>query len=91
MRKKNRRRNDPKFPLWLAVLGALLVVAAIVLVLGQRSAGGGTPRITVDRDTIDYGDVKLNTELTFEVKVTNQGDGLLRFKEDPYIEVLDGC
>jgi hypothetical protein len=28
---------------------------------------------------------------TFAIKVTNTGDGLLRFKEKPYIQVLEGC
>ena len=40
---------------------------------------------------IDYGDVKFNVNKTFAIKVTNTGDGTLRFKEKPYIEVLKGC
>jgi len=45
----------------------------------------------VDQEVIDYGDVKLETNLTFAVKVTNTGDGTLRFREEPYIEVREGC
>ena len=55
MGKKNRRR-DPKFPFWLLIGGAVLVVAAIVLVLSQGSRGGGTPRIMVDREFGASGD-----------------------------------
>ena len=37
------------------------------------------------------GDVKFNVPLTFTIKVTNTGNGTLRFKEEPYIQVLEGC
>ena len=40
---------------------------------------------------IDYGYVKFGETRTFEIKVTNTGDGSLRFTEKPYIEVLEGC
>ena len=53
--------------------------------------GGGTPSIAVDQQQIDYGDVKFGVEKTFAIKVTNTGDGTLRFKEDPYVEVVEGC
>ena len=68
----------------------MLVIAALFLAR-QNGAGGGTPFIVVDQQKIDYGDVKFNVEKTFAIKVTNTGDGTLRFKEDPYIEVLEGC
>jgi hypothetical protein len=45
----------------------------------------------VDQQKIDYGDVKFGVNKTFAIKVTNTGSGTLRFKEDPYIEVLEGC
>ena len=58
---------------------------------GGGGDGGGSPSIAVDQQKIDYGDVKFNVEKTFAIKVTNTGDGTLRFKEEPYIEVLEGC
>ena len=57
----------------------------------QNGDGGGTSSIAVDQQKIDYGDVKFGVNKTFAIKVTNTGDGTLRFKEDPYIEVLEGC
>ncbi len=47
--------------------------------------------IAVDQQQIDYGDVKFGVNKTFAIKVTNTGDGTLRFKEEPYIQVLEGC
>ena len=40
---------------------------------------------------IDYGDVKFGVNKIFVTKVTNTGDGTLYFKDEPYIEVLEGC
>jgi hypothetical protein len=45
----------------------------------------------VDQQKIDYGDVKFGVNKTFTIKVTNTGDGTLRFSEEPYVEVLEGC
>ena len=84
--KNNQRQNFPW--LFIALGGGLLLVAAILF---ANRTGGGTPSIAVDQQRIDYGDVKFNTAKTFAIKVTNTGDGTLRFKEDPYIEVVEGC
>ncbi|MHB8779501.1 MAG: hypothetical protein ACYC6R_17345 [Anaerolineales bacterium] len=93
MSKKNRNRKQKKnFPWPLVVLGAILLIVATFFFANQDGGdGGGTPSITVDQQKIDYGDVKYNVEKTFAIKVTNTGDGTLRFKEEPYIEVLEGC
>jgi len=79
------------FP-WLpvAIGGGLLIVAAFFLA-NQGGDGGGTPALTVDQQLIDFGDVKFDVEKTLAIKVTNTGNGTLRFKEKPYIEVLEGC
>ena len=90
---KKRRRQQKKglSPLVLLIGGGLLlVVAARLIAFGNRD-DGGTPALAVDQEVIDYGEVKLDTNLTFAVRVTNTGDGTLRFQEEPYIEVLEGC
>ncbi|MEJ5240099.1 MAG: hypothetical protein WHS87_02765 [Anaerolineales bacterium] len=91
MSKKKHRKQQKSVPLWLFIAGGLLLVLAIFFAIFWSGEEGGTPRLTVDPQRIDFGDVKLNTELTFTIKVTNTGDGTLRFKELPYIEVLEGC
>jgi len=90
---KNRRRPQKKTlnPLLLMVGGGVLLIAAALFVAFGNSDGGGTPTMAVDQLVIDYGDVKFNTEKSFAIKVTNTGDGTLRFKEEPYIEVREGC
>ncbi len=48
--------------------------------------GGGTSKLVVDQEKIDYGDVKFGVNKTFTIKVTNTGDSVLRFKKKPYIQ-----
>lgn len=93
MGKKHRKQKQKKsFPWMLLAFGGILIIAAIFIFANQGGGnGGGTPVIAVDQQRIDYGDQKFATNLTFAIKVTNTGDGTLRFKEEPYIEVLEGC
>jgi len=88
-RKQKQRKNFP----WALVAagGILLVIAAFFFANRGGGDNGGTPSIAVDQQRIDYGDVKFGVNKIFAIKVTNTGDGTLRFKEDPYIEVLEGC
>jgi len=95
-RRKLQRKQKKTIttPVFLLMVGGALLVAGGILFGLQRiggGSGGGTPALSVDQQIIDYGDVKLNTNLTFEIKVTNTGDGTLRFREEPYIQVLEGC
>ena len=87
-RKQNQRKN---FPWLLVVLGGGLLLLATVLFANRSGEGGGTPSISVDEQKIDYGYVKFGETRSIAVKVTNSGDGTLRFKEQPYIEVVEGC
>lgn len=95
MSKKTRKQKEKsRIPLIIAIAGGILVVAAGIF-LATRGGGspqsGGTPEIVVDNEVIDYGDVKLDTPLEFTINITNTGDGVLRFKEAPYIQVQEGC
>jgi hypothetical protein len=93
MSKKNRRQKQKKnFPWLLLAIGGVLLVAAVSLFVNQGGGdGGGTPSIAVDQQQIDYGDVKFGVNKTFSIKVTNTGTGMLRFTEQPYIEIVEGC
>lgn len=88
-KKHKRRKQRQSFPWALAAIGGILLVIAAFLFANRDS--GGTPSITVDQQRIDYGEVKFNVPKTFAIKVTNTGNGTLRFTEKPYIQVLEGC
>ncbi len=98
MSKKHRRQKQRRsFPWVLVAFGAVLIVAAVVLFANRGGGGGevadsgGTPAIAVDPQKIDYGYVKFGNDKTFTLNVTNKGNGTLRFTENPYVEVLEGC
>ena len=95
MAKKNqkyRRQSQRKNFQWLLLaLGGGLLLLVAILFARNNGIGGGTPSIAVDQDKIDYGYVRFGESRQFAIKVTNTGDGTLRFKEQPYIEVLEGC
>jgi len=92
---KPRKKKKNKFPvihLIITVAGLLLVAAAYIFLNSEQMADEpGTPVMVVDQAVIDFGDVKFGVEKTFSIRVTNNGDGTLRFKEEPYIQVLEGC
>ena len=87
--KLKRQKQKQHSPWLLMALGGVVLLIAAFFVANRGS--GGTPSIAVDQQRIDYGDVKFGVEKSFAIKVTNTGDGTLRFKEAPYIEVLEGC
>lgn len=90
--KMKKKRQKKSFPWRLVALGGVLVIGAIFLVAKAGSAdGGGTPSIVVEEPNIDLGYIKLGEYRSLNIKVTNSGDGTLRFQEQPYIEVLEGC
>ena len=87
---KNRKKRN-NFPWPLVALGGVLLLVAAFFLATRNGDGGGSPSLTVDQQKIDYGYVKFGESRSFAIKVTNTGDGELHFKEDPYIEVVEGC
>ena len=85
----------------IAVIGGgLLLVLAIswALLSGKdRSAAGfvpqvsGAPSLAVDREQIDFGDVKFNQTVTAVFNLSNVGDKTLKIVKEPVIELKEGC
>lgn len=97
---KVKPKQKPKrglWPLWLSLAGLALVVIAVWAVLGSNEQTNarievkGAPRLKVDKEVIDRGDIKLGNPVRDDIRVTNVGDQPLRFTEAPYIEVKEGC
>ena len=49
------------------------------------------PRLALDQDLFDYGDVKLNSTIETEINVKNIGDEVLALAESPRVDLVEGC
>lgn len=102
----NRARGKKFSPLkrqtrpWLWALiggGLLLVAAALALALNGTGvssgsgAGTGDPRLAVDRQEVNLGDVPLGEPVSVSFTLTNTGDGPLTFTRQPFVQVVEGC
>ncbi len=90
------RQKRSLLPIWLALAGLGLVLIAGWAIFSSVPAKArievkGAPRLKVEKDIIDHGQVKLGVPITDSVRVTNVGDQPLQFSEAPYIEVKEGC
>lgn len=97
-RKRKDRNRGGAGPLLVIVGGVVLLGAALfALFQGRGSSGGATlevtgePRLKVDREVIDFGEVPLGKWVTAEFRLTNVGDQPLRFSEPPWVELVEGC
>ena len=94
--KKRQRQNSKWLPI-LVGLGGLLLVGLAFLALRDKPNPGaaievtGSPSLKVDKEKVDLGDVKLGEKGEVSFQLTNVGDETLRFDEQPYIEVAQGC
>jgi hypothetical protein len=95
-KRRKRRQRNRWIPVLLGLSGlALLVVAALSLRGGGRQTAeievSGAPALRVDKEVIDFGDVKINQPVEATFTITNAGDQPLQFEEQPYIELVEGC
>lgn len=94
--KKQKVQNQRWGP-YLLGLGLVLLAGLIFFVLRKDAPPEaeievtGAPSLKVDQEKIDLGVMKFNQQATASFQLTNVGDQTLRFSEDPFIEVAEGC
>jgi hypothetical protein len=91
MSKKKYQKQRTNFPWPLVALGGVLLLLAAFFLATRNGDAGGTPSIAVDQQMIDYGYLKFGEPRSLTIKVMNTGNGTLRFEENPYIEIVEGC
>jgi hypothetical protein len=95
----SRKEKPTRTPWWilLAAGGLLLFVAALILLSRSGISPNtsievsGEPRLVVDQELVDFGELSYGQTVSVTFTLTNTGDQTLRFSEQPYIEVLEGC
>ena len=97
-RKQERHKRSARRRMLLTLLGGFLLLGlAAFLARPDRSAPSapvevtGAPRLKVDRETVDLGEVALGQNVEVSFQVANVGDRQLRLTGEPYIEVMEGC
>ena len=96
--KKITPKKKQSIPIWLP----LIIVAGLVLIVVAVASSNnnappaaplvtGAPALQVDKEKVDFGNVTLGQTVEVKFEVTNVGDQPLRFKEKPYVEVVEGC
>jgi len=93
--KKRKSQPIPARPSrmrWV-VVGAVLVVGigAGWWMLEGRDAWGERPRLIVDREVVDLGDLPFDAPARVVFTLTNAGPGILKLAGVPRVEAVKGC
>ena len=101
-KKRQNRKAAVGRPLWpillVAGLGLLLLGGGVWWGLGRGSGAPAsftpqaeTPRLAVDRESIDLGSQPVNRQVSAVFQVKNVGSQTLRIQGEPTVELVEGC
>lgn len=89
-----RKKTPPPFLLIAGAAALLVLIAGVMLIARQPglppSTGEGA-RVAVEPEKIDFGQVKVEQQVTARFVVTNQGDDTLQILGQPQVRLVDGC
>jgi HYDIN/CFA65/VesB-like, Ig-like domain len=101
IKRKSEQAVKSTWPFVVMGVGAVLIIVVGFLTWregtsGTRAASAtpqvtGSPELSVDRDSIDFGKVPLNQTVRAEFKLKNVGDRPLRILGQPRVELVKGC
>lgn len=97
---RNRKQRQRKL-MAFGIAGVILALVAGGLLIAFASTGSdkpsvpvtvsGAPRLTIDRELIDFGDVPMGKMVTASFNLSNTGDQPLTISHPPVPEVVQGC
>jgi hypothetical protein len=83
---------------WVALVAVIVSVGGLLLwLMGRNRTENFTPKVTgapsveVAQESVDYGDVKMNTPVETVFRVRNVGDEALVILGEPQVELIEGC
>jgi hypothetical protein len=77
--------------------GTILLLLGALSIIGDGSNRrvaievSGQPKLNVDTDLVDLGDIGLGKTVEAAFVLSNVGDQPLRLTAMPYVEVVEGC
>ena len=98
IKRKNEQAKSP-WPFVVMGVGAVLIIVVGFLAWNGSNAkkpsatpqATGSPKLNVDRDSIDFGKVPLDIPVKAEFKLKNVGGQPLAIKGEPRVELVKGC